>query len=488
MSATVTRMPSAPDLLDRVDPVLSASMIVKDYLNRTPAPPEKLESVSVTKLLNPGQAYYDVVSPVSEELEAFQKRMAGTGAHDMIEDLLGLPAEQSLDGKDVPGEPSLDGIRGKLDAYVQVPDGSYVPVEIKNVARTAKRPSSSHVEQLAMYCAMLSSEKGLLVRVQRNDADGSSSMLTPIQMEFPDIQAVKNEMARRRDLIIEAVANRDPSILPACAYSRYNCKYKTAGICNCVERKPFKSTLEEGVKFSEVPDFLAIITAHMDKLKASMKKEGDRPERYSTWQLLIPRKLYFDAIESVSKEESPPEAEAAPSEGVGKAVGAVNKKGLEMQLQLAIKKANKGRISMAQALPMHLSKATITSVDGKPFSVKVRMVRNPIGSSVRDIAGDWGAPEDIQRLAVQAYLVGSAMARLYVWNWKVEGEKLQVFDLKFRPEALAEVGDYARSMPVALSKAISAHDHTSLPVCPKWLCKGCEFHDECRPEETTPAR
>ena len=486
-------LPTAAEIVYSVESTISAAVAIKDHLNRVRPPPEQLEHVTVTKLLNPGQAYYDVVSPLREELPEFQKRMAGTGAHDIIERILHLPSEEFLDGRDTPGEPSLERITGKLDARVSLADGAILPVEIKNVPYARAKPNSSYIEQLGMYCTLLSTDRGLLFRVLRDDRTGGSSVLAPLEVRFSDLPAIRQEMVRRRDLLTEAVASRDPSKLPACAYVGYKCKYREAGVCNCKERVDFVPTIEQKASWSEAPEFLEVVERQFEERMARVKAESRQP-RFSSYRLLTPRKTFFEQVKSPPPEDEDgtavPEAPPSlPEEPMAQAVGSANTRGLEMQIYSAIRSANAKRYAEACAADPALRGLRVAMVDGHPIHVKVRKVNAPVRASLNDVTGQWGVPDDIVRVAMESAIVGAGQARLYVWNWKLTdpGMKLQVFDVRFRRDVLEGLARYVHELPPALDQALATGDHRALPLCPRWMCKGCSFFDRCKPEETAPA-
>jgi hypothetical protein len=481
----VLSLPKADELVYRVDPNLTAAITVKNHLNRLTPPPANLEKVSVTKLVNPGQAYYDVVNPLPEEIGAFQKRMAGTGAHDKIEKILELPAEYWLDGKDVPGEPSLDRITGKLDSYVPLPDGQFVPVEIKNVNNPKTRVPTSYLEQLGMYCAMLESDHGLILRVFRDDTTGNSTMLTPIEVTYSDLGMIRREMVARRDLLTEAVRNRDPSKLPACSWVGYKCKYKDAGICTCEDRSQLDPVIARGATTKESPEFLKAVEKHEEDREARLSERGSS-ERLSLYQFLIPRKLYFDRMTPEEKDEKEgveAEGEDGGKAELQKAVSKVNTEGLKVQVNTAIRGANRSRLAVADATIPVLRGAHLQMLDGNPFIVKVRMVNNAIRPTAAEITGQWGVPEDIRLLAFQAAILNAQGGRIYVWNWKLkeESQKLQVFDIKFAVDKLDAVRNYLNDLPGRLKDAVSKGDHKALPQCPSWMCEKCVFKERCQP-------
>lgn len=477
-------LPRADELVYRVDPNLTAAITVKNHLNRTSPPPENLERVSVTKLVNPGQAYYDVVSPLPEEIGAFQKRMAGTGAHDKIERILELPAEYWLDGKDVPGEPALDRITGKLDSYVPLPNGQFVPVEIKNVNNPRSRLPTSYMEQLGMYCAMLESNQGLILRVFRDDSTGNSTLLTPIEVTYPDLTTIRREMVARRDLLTEAVRNRDPSKLPACSWVGYKCKYKEAGLCTCEDRPQLDPVIARGATSKESPEFLESVEKHEEERQAKRSERG-LSDKLSLYQLLIPRKIYFDRITPAEKEKAEEEeAEEGGKADIEKAVSSVNREGLKVQVSAAIKGANRSRLAIADVSLPALKGSHLQMLDGGPFLVKIRMVNNAIRPSAAEVTGNWGVPDDIRLLAFQAALLSAQGGRIYVWNWKLkeEAQKLQVFDIKFASDKLDTVKAYLKELPDQLKDAVGKRDHKALPLCPTWMCDKCQFKERCKPE------
>jgi hypothetical protein len=483
---TTISLPRADELVYRVDPNLTAAITVKNHLNRQSPPPANLEKVSITKLVNPGQAYYDVVNPLPEEIGAFQKRMAGTGAHDKIEKILELPAEYWLDGKDVPGEPALDRITGKLDSVVPLPDGRFVPVEIKNVNNPRTRLPTSYLEQLGMYCAMLQSDHGLILRVFRDDATGHSTLLTPVEVTYPDLNMIRKEMVARRDLLTEAVRNRDPSKLPACSWVGYKCKYKEAGICTCEERSQMDPVIARGATTKESPEFLATVEKHEEEREAKLAERGPS-DRLSLYQFLIPRKLYFDRITPAEKEdegEADVEGEDGGKAEVQKAVSKVNTEGLKIQVNTAVRGANRSRLAVADATLPALKGSHLQMLDGSPFMVKIRMVNNAIRPTAAEITGQWGVPEDIRLLAFQAAILNAQGGRIYVWNWKLkeEAQKLQVFDIKFAVDKLDAVRSYLKDLPEMLKEAVAKGDHKALPQCPSWMCEKCVFKERCKPE------
>jgi hypothetical protein len=485
-------LPPASQILRRVEANVTAATRVGEYLTRVKPPPEDLQQVSVTRLVNPGRAYYDLVSPLPEGLAAQQKRLAGTGAHDVLEDLLARGVEYTelwLHGEDAEGEPPLDRITARLDACERLPDGKLSPTEIKNVGTVRPRPSEEHLEQLGMYCALLGVTEGHLLAVHRDDLSGRSTVLTPLKVRYPDLASVRRTMAERRDRLTEAVRDRDPSRLPACPWAFAGCKYRVAGICDCPSRPRLETPIADLAQWSADPGYLALLRQRAERRETRALSPSERPPLPLSG-FLTPRKVYFRSrprpAGPAPEEGTAPEGEeGAPSE---QRLSRANVHGLERQIQSAVFRTHPDRASREE-VPVDGTLRPIALVDGKPFLVRIRMVRRALSGTARDLSGDFGVPEDLRQLLLRAALRGVDGGRMYVWNWKLpeDAMKLQVFDVEFLPEALARAREYAHALPDALGDALEKGDFRSLPLCPRWMCPPCPYREECRPDETGPS-
>ena len=57
-----------------------------------------------------------------------------------------------------------------------------------------------------------------------------------------------------------------------------------------------------------------------------------------------------------------------------------------------------------------------------------------------------------------------------------------VFDITTTQEALEAFRRQMLSVKDALAQALEAKDHTKLPLCRPFMCDGCEYWEECKPE------
>lgn len=482
-------IPDAPALVRSVESNRAAARLVSDFLTRVPTPPSELATVSVSRLLNPGRTYYDVLHPLPEDLAAHQSRLAGTGAHDLLEKAVAAGVEYTeiwLKGEEAPGETPLDRITARLDAAELRDDGKLVPTEIKNVGSERDQPPDEHLEQLGMYCALIGVDEGRLLAVLRDDAKGTSRMLVPWRVRFSDLDAVRREMARRRDLITESVRKRDPSGLPACPWWEAGCKYREAKVCDCGTRPALEPTIARGSTVEKDPEYLAVLQRRAAEREAA-RSLREAPAQLSLAKIMTPRKVYF-----ASRQEAPPEPEEGAPPAVTDAHRAqadrslerVNTRGLEQAVFAAVRRAQPSLFAFAPTA-VGARNLSVPVLDGLPFLVRVRHVGRGLDGNVADLTGRWGIPDDLRQLALRAALLGRDGARAYVWNWKLSDPevKLQAFDVRFDPARLSEVRSYAEGLSLRLERAVASGDHRDLPLCPRWMCPKCPYLEACRPDE-----
>lgn len=488
-------VPPADSLLVHVGEDLRAADLVRDRLTQVPPPPAALAQVSVSRLVNPGRAYYDLVHPLVEDLAAHQKRLAGSGAHDLLEASLAAGVQFTelwLHGEESPGDPPLERIVGRLDACEVRADGRSIPTELKNVGQERELPSDEHLEQLGMYCALMGVDEGRIVAVHRDDVTGSSRLLLPWRVRFPDMGRVRATMAQRRDALTEAFDRKDPSGLPACPWWEMLCAYRTAGICDCGGRPKLDAVIAHEAVVERDPEYLELLRSRAAS-RESEREAKDAGARLSLYAFLTPRKTYFAARARPAPEGSEEEGAAAtagtapvPTSGraaAERSLARVNTRGIERQVFGAVLRAHGDRARFVS-----VQRGTLTwslpVVDGRPFLVRVRHVARALGGGAPELAGNWGVPDDVRQLALRASLLGVDRGTIYVWNWKVQDpqHKLQVFEVTFDPEVLSTVQRYAESLPGLLDSAVQTGDHRGLPLCPQWMCTRCEFAPLCQPE------
>jgi len=198
---------------------IEANRSVKDALMLTLKTRQPPYRISVTDLLNVKQAYFRRKYPeITPPLEKRQLMWAGTGFHKTFGSA--VSSEEYLEQF-----VEAEGIVGKIDIYERI------PVEVKTTFTTIDtkdllRDRPAYVEQLGMYCAMVNAHDGEII-IYRRPADESSSTSTLVvyHVSFRDLKAIREEMRRRRDLLVQALISNDPSSLPVCPWFNKQCDY-----------------------------------------------------------------------------------------------------------------------------------------------------------------------------------------------------------------------------------------------------------------------
>ena len=204
---------------------IDANRSVKDALMqslKTRRPPFR---ISVTDLLNLKQAYFrrkypEIVPPLDKQ----QLMWAGTGFHKTFGSA--VSSEEYLEQF-----VEAEGIVGKIDIYEKIPvevKTTSSPVDTKDLLKY--RPN--YVEQLGMYCAMVNVREGEIIIYQRQEEElPSPSPLVVYHVTFPDLEAIREEMRRRRDLLVQALIDNAPTNLPVCPWFSKQCDYSQ--VCDC---------------------------------------------------------------------------------------------------------------------------------------------------------------------------------------------------------------------------------------------------------------
>ena len=263
---------------------IEANRSVKDALMLTLKTRQPPYRISVTDLLNVKQAYFRRKYPeITPPLEKRQLMWAGTGFHKTFGSA--VSSEEYLEQF-----VEAEGIVGKIDIYERI------PVEVKTTFTTIDtkdllRDRPAYVEQLGMYCAMVNAHDGEII-IYRRPADESSSPspLVVYHVSFRDLKAIREEMRRRRDLLVQALISNDPSSLPVCPWFNKQCDYSE--VCDCATTS--------GPASHEIADLAGEI--HVDSAACEQllgKMAGVQPyELFGINDIVFPRKAYFERRKS----------------------------------------------------------------------------------------------------------------------------------------------------------------------------------------------
>ncbi len=433
---------------------IEANRSVKDALMqslRTRRPPYR---VSVTDLTNLKQAYFrrkhpDIVPP----LEKQQLMWAGTGFHRMFG--AAVSSEEYLEQF-----VEADGVVGKVDIFDEIPvevKTTSTPVDAEDILQ--RRPA--YLEQLGMYCAMVDSHEGEIIIYQRQVEESPwVSPLLVYHIAFPDLEKVRSEMRRRRDLLLQALISNDPSNLPACPWFNRQCDYSR--VCDC-QTTSVKASYEIAGLAGEIYVDGRTRQQLLEKMAAPQPSQVFRIN-----DIVFPRKAY---LERVKPQEALPTKEVREEQE--DYLRSIDERGFLDALRDSLRYGAPGEV---QRIPVQ--QAALTDMV-RVWQDRPTILRDPKFSSLVERERlPRTFPHYFLRLGFECALTGHSRGRLMTYYVKVpkEDAKLMVYDVRFRSldairvEALRRIG--------LLEKAEGAG---TLPRCPSWMCSYCDYGAECGP-------
>jgi hypothetical protein len=425
---------------------IDANRTVKDALLARLKETRPRRRISVTDLTNPRKAFMQRTHPeVQPTLERKQVMMAGTGFHELF-------------GHTVSREEYLEqlveweGVVGKIDIYKDV------PTELKTTHgldedTDPRLARASYVEQLAMYCALADRPRGRLVIYDRGGEATPPSLIVQ-DAEFPDLPAIRAEIARRRDLVAGALERGDPAGLPRCPWSGRGCEFEAVCGCAAVPER-FEPTLAW-----KAPEFTANpgLAAHL----LGLLPRRPPPGRPRVHHLIYPRRAYYDALRP--REESGEER-----------LGDLDRRGWYEGLREALRFGEGSESTKRPVLLGELSDL-ITEFRGAPTLLRTAKLYNlPDRRRIPELFSN-----HVLRLAFDCALAGTDHGRLILFYERLRDEdtRLQVYDLTFRDmagirgELEGRLGDLGQVREGAIPP-------DTLPACPTWMAKNCPHQPEC---------
>jgi hypothetical protein len=426
---------------------IEANRSVKDALMqslRTRRPPYR---ISVTDLLNLKQAYFRRKYPeITPPLEKQQLMWAGTGFHKTFGSA--VSSEEYLEQF-----VEAEGIVGKIDIYENIPvevKTTSTPVDTKDLLQY--RPN--YVEQLGMYCAMVNAHDGEIIIYQRQGEESpSTSPLVVYHVTFPNLEAIREEMRRRRDLLVQALISNDSSNLPVCPWLNRQCDYSQ--VCDCKTTSVLAS--------HEIADLVGEI--YVDSTTCTQllnKMAGVQPSQlFGINDIVFPRKAYFERLKL---SEGVPEKKE-------EYLRSMDELGFLDVLRDSLRFGTPGE---AQRIPVkHTPLTDLVQI----WQNLPTILRDPKFSSLVERERLPRAfPHYFLRLGFDCALTGNAKGRMLLYYVRVpkEDAKLMVYDVNFTN--LNAVKAEALRRLELLEKATSP---LQLPKCPSWMCSYCDYNLEC---------
>ncbi|MBN2187245.1 MAG: hypothetical protein JW732_07350 [Dehalococcoidia bacterium] len=431
---------------------IEANRSVKDALMqklKTRRPPYR---ISVTDLLNLKQAYFKRKYPeIVPPLEKQQLMWAGTGFHKVFGSA--VSSEEYLEQF-----VEAEGIVGKIDIYERI------PVEVKTTSTLVEtkdllqyRPA--YVEQLGMYCAMVNAREGGIIIYQRQEEElPSTPPLLAYHITFPDLEAIRVEMRRRRDLLVQALISNDPGSLPVCHWFNKRCDYSQ--VCDCET-----TSVSASYEIAELAGEIHIDSMTCEQLLTKMA--APQPSQvFRINDVVFPRKAYFERLKSQEitlGEEVREEKEEY--------LRSMDERGFLGALRDLLRYGVPGE---AQRVPVrHTLLADLVQI----WQNLPTIVRDPKFSSLVERERlPWTFTHYFLRLGFECALTDYPKGRLLLYYTKVPAEdaKLMVYDVTFRN--LNAIKTEALHRVELLERAASP---LQLPRCPSWMCHYCDYGFEC---------
>jgi len=426
---------------------IEANRSVKDALMqslKTRRPPYR---ISVTDLLNLKQAYFKRKYPeITPPLEKQQLMWAGTGFHKTFGSA--VSSEEYLEQF-----VETEGIVGKIDIYEKI------PVEVKTTSTSVDRKDllqyrPTYIEQLGMYCAMVNAHEGEIIIYQRPAEESpSTSPLVVYHVTFPDLEAIREEMRRRRDLLMQALIANDSSSLPVCPWFNRQCDYSQ--VCDCAT-----TTVPASHEIAELAGEIYVDSTTCEQLLNKMAG-SQSSQLFHINDIVFPRKAYFERLKS--SEEVQGEKEEY--------LRSIDERGFLDTLRDSL---HFGAPGEAQRIPVkHAPLADLVQI----WQNLPTILRDPKFSSLVERERLPRAfPHYFLRLGFDCALTENAKGRLLLYYVRVpkEDAKLMVYDVNFRNLNALKAEAFHRLE--LLEKATSP---LQLPKCPSWMCSYCDDRLEC---------
>jgi len=411
---------------------------------KTRRPPYR---ISVTDLLNLKQAYFRRKYPeIVPPLEKQQLMWAGTGFHKTFGSA--ISSEEYLEQF-----VEAEGIVGKIDIYEKIPvevKTTSTPVDTKDLLKY--RPT--YIEQLGMYCAMVNAHEGEIIIYQRQGEESpSTSPLLVYHVTFPDLEAIREEMRRRRDLLVQALISNDPSNLPVCPWLNKHCDYSE--VCDCAT-----TSVPASYEIAELAGEIYVDNTTCEQLLSKMAG-AQSSQLFGINDIVFPRKVYFERIklsEGVREEKE-------------SSLRSMDELGFLDALRDSLRYGDPGE---AQRIPVkHAPLADLVQT----WQNLPTILRGPkLSSLVERERLPRMFPHYFLRLGFDCALTENTKGRMLLYYVRVpkEDAKLMVYDVNFRN--LNAVKTEALRRLELLEKATSP---LQLPKCPSWMCPYCEYRLEC---------
>src|SRR4030042_1986340 len=310
-----------------------------------------------------------------------------------------------------------------------------------------------------MYSATVNAPEGGSIIYQRPaEQSPSTPPLVAYHVTFPNLEAIREQMRRRRDLLVQALIADDPSNRPVCPWFNRQCDYSQ--VCDCATTSVPAS--------HEIADLAGEIYVDSKTCQQLLNKmAGAQPSQlFGINDIVFPRKAYFERLKL---------QETAPIEGVREEkeqyLRSMDERGFLDALRDSLRFGAPG-----EALRIPVKHAPLSDLV-QIWQNLPTILRDPKFSSLVERERlPRTFPHYFLRLGFDCALTENTKGRLLLYYVRVakEDAKLMVYDVNFRN--LNAVKAEALRRLELLEKATSP---LQLPKCPSWMCSYCDYKLEC---------
>ncbi len=345
-----------------------------------------------------------------------------------------------------------DHVQGRVDVLadrpIEIKTSAYAPPSTDPVT---ERPD--HVDQVAMYSALLGLDTARLVYLQARGDEVLGA--ATFDLRFGSIEAIRRRMEERVRALTSAASAGSSSGLPRCPWFARGCEFRGAHVCDCTGEEPVGGGLTE-----EAPPE---VTSRAD---LSVQLEGAVKARLSTTgpatirrfrDLLYPRRAYFESLSPLPAVGAPFEAETDTYSRV-------------------VESLDIGPLGEATRLPT-LADEPDEEVGGfRGAPVLVRTSRSSQRHDPRTVVER--SPQYALQLGFRCVATGTTLGRLVLGYEKAEeANRVQVLEYRFEPANTFSRVWRARTR--RLEAARVQGDPSGLDPCPGWMFETCPYRDRC---------
>jgi len=407
-------------------------------------------AVGVTDLISLRRAYYRTTTPPVPIAPERQARLdQGRAVHRSLGSR--LASEGILEAR-----VRREGLVGRIDLLADV------PVEVKTTTgffepSTLPTYRPDHVEQLAMYCALLDRPSGRLLSLLASPSGISD--VQAVDVAFRSAARIRDEMQARAEWLRTAWAESSAERLPRCPWFGRGCEFEAASVCGCTGSEPplahpLTDEIERISPREDVRERLRVMLAEPEPAAGAFAIDRFR-------EILYPRRAYFERTSAVPL---PPEPTKAPGP----------EPDLWARLSEAVESGPAGEVARVPARAPE-PEEEVVGFRGSPLLVRTSKAwdRFRANELIRR------APQYALDLGLRCATTGTKSGFVVVGFERAENDRDRVQVLELRYRSLTPFSRMYRERSAALEAALRENDPRSLPACPAWMFEDCRYRAEC---------